>query len=65
MEVNDKTYRLNESRERMRNMEVQETLYHLIVECSAYDIARVKTIMGYNGILGESKFREIINLDDN
>ena len=49
----------------MRNMEVQETLYHLIVECSAYDIARVKTIMGYNGILGESKFREIINLDDN
>ena len=37
-QVNDRTYRFNENRERickMCNMEVQETLDHLIVECPA------------------------------
>ena len=38
---------------------------HMIVECPAYDIARVKTMGGCMGILGESKFREIINSEDN
>ena len=46
-------------------MEVDETLDHLIVECSAYDPARDIAISKYNGILGESKFIDIINLDDN
>ena len=68
LEVNDRTYRFNENRERlckMCNMGVEETLDHLIVECPVYDIARVKTMGEYKGILGESKFREIINVEDN
>ena len=35
------------------------------MECPAYDIARVKTMGKYKGILGESYFREIINMEDN
>ena len=46
-------------------MGVEETLDHLIVECPVYVIARVKTMGEYKGILGESKFREIINVEDN
>ena len=68
LEIKDRTYRFNESRERlckMCNMEVEETFDHLIVECPAYDIARVKTMGEYKGILRESKFREIINSEDN
>ena len=38
---------------------------HLIVGCSAYDPARDIAISNYKGILGESKFREVINSDDN
>merc|ERR1719154_70437 len=54
LEVNDRTYRFNENRERlckMCNMGVEETLDHLIVECPVYDIARVKTMGEYKGIL--------------
>ena len=46
-------------------MKVVETLNHLIVECSAYDTARVETIGEYKGILIESKPREIINSENN
>ena len=67
-EVKDRTYRFNENRDRlcqMSNMVVEETLDHLIVECLAYDITRVKTVGDNKGILGKSKCREIINSDDN
>ena len=47
------------------NREVEEMLYHLIVECLACDPARDMAIIKYKGILGEGKFTEVINLDDN
>ena len=68
LEINDRTYRFNGSRDRwckMCNRGVEETLDHVIVECSAYDTARDIAISKYKGILGDNKFREIINLDDN
>ena len=49
----------------MCNRVVEETPDHVIVECSAYDPVRDIAISKYKGILGESKFREVINLDDN
>ena len=49
----------------MCNREVDETHDHLTVECSAHDTTREVAISKYKGILGESKFREVINLDDN
>ena len=70
LEINDRTYRYNESRDKlckMCNRRAEETLDHLITDCSAYDSARDIAISKYKGILGESRFREIIDseVDEN
>ena len=68
LEVNDRTYRFRENRDRncvVCNMRVRETLDHLFVECPAYEQARDGVIRDFIDILGENKFREIISSDDN
>ena len=58
LEVNNRTYRFNENRERrckMCIMTVEDTVDHFIVECPVNDIARVKTMGEYKGTLGDSK----------
>ena len=68
LEVNDRTYRFRESRDRncmVCNMRVRETLDHLFVECPAYEQARDGVTRDFKDLLGENEFREIISSDDN
>ena len=65
LEVRDRTYRFNETREKTClgcNMGVDETVEHIMAECPAYDGDKV--IREYKGILGEDKFRELVELED-
>ena len=45
-------------------MGVDETVEHIMAECPAYDGDRDKVIREYKGILGEDKFRELVELED-
>ena len=67
LEVGDRTYRFNETREKTClgcNMGVDETVEHIMAECPAYDGDRDKVIREYKEILGEVKFRELVELED-
>ena len=68
LEINERTYRFNERREKtcyICNMAVNETLDHLMTECPTYDQDRVGIMREYKEFLGEVKFREVISEDDN
>ena len=67
LEVRDRTYRFNETRDKTClecNMGVDESGKHIIAECPAYDVDRYKVIREYKGMLGEEKFRELVELED-
>ena len=45
-------------------MGVDESVEHILAECPAYDVDRDTVIREYKGILGEDKFRELVELED-
>ena len=71
MEINDRTCRFNEGRNRKcemcRNGIINgafETTIHLIVECEAYDNARSRALEQYVDIMGRDWFDEVVSAED-